>query len=229
MKLIRFGEAGGEKPGVLFNGGVRVDVSGIGADYNEEFFAGDGLEKLSLWLQTHASSGPRVPDSIRLGPPICRPSKIVCIGLNYRDHAAESQMDAPREPVIFFKSTSAIVGPNDPIRIPRSAQKVDWEVELAVVIGKRFLRFGRSGSRPRGRICSAQRLFRAQFSVGTWGPVGERKERGQFRTARAVPCNARRTCKFRQPRDVAESEWRIPPAQLDFRNDFRRAVSFVLR
>jgi len=137
MKLIRFGEAGHEKPGVILHDGVRADVSEIGADYNEEFFAGGGLGRLSLWLQTNASSAPRVPGSIRLGPPICRPSKIVCIGLNYRDHAAESQMDAPREPVIFFKSTSAIVGPNDPIRIPRGAQKIDWEVELAVVVGKK--------------------------------------------------------------------------------------------
>lgn len=137
MKLIRFGEAGHEKPGVILHDGVRADVSEIGADYNEEFFAGGGLGRLSLWLQTNASSAPRVPGSIRLGPPICRPSKIVCIGLNYRDHAAESQMDAPREPVIFFKSTSAIVGPNDPLRIPRGAQKIDWEVELAVVVGKK--------------------------------------------------------------------------------------------
>jgi 2,4-didehydro-3-deoxy-L-rhamnonate hydrolase len=137
MKLIRFGEAGREKPGVLLYDGVRLDVSEIGADYNEEFFAGGGLERLSLWLQTKASSAPRVPDSLRLGPPICRPSKIACIGLNYRDHAAESKMDVPREPVIFFKSTSAIVGPNDPLRIPRNAQKVDWEVELAFVVGKK--------------------------------------------------------------------------------------------
>jgi len=137
MKLIRFGEAGHEKPGVILHDGVRADVSEIGADYNEEFFAGGGLGRLSLWLQTNASSAPRVPGSIRLGPPICRPSKIVCIGLNYRDHAAESQMDAPREPVVFFKSTSAIVGPNDPKRIPRGAQKIDWEVELAVVVGKK--------------------------------------------------------------------------------------------
>ena len=135
MKLIRIGEAGHEKPGVLLQDGVRVDVSEIGADYDEEFFAGGGLERLSLWLETKASSAPRVPDSFRLGPPICRPSKIVCIGLNYRDHAAESKMDTPREPVIFFKSTSAIVGPNDPLRIPRNAQKVDWEVELAFVVG----------------------------------------------------------------------------------------------
>jgi len=137
MKLIRFGEVGHEKPGVLLDDGVRVDVSGFGADYNEEFFGSGGLERLPLWLETNASSAPRVPDSIRLGPPICRPSKIVCIGLNYRDHAAESKMDAPMEPVIFFKSTSSIVGPNDPLRIPPNAQKVDWEVELAFLVGKK--------------------------------------------------------------------------------------------
>src|SRR5207247_3334458 len=79
----------------------------------------------------------RVRESVRLGPPICRPSKIVCIGLNFRDHAQESGMEIPKEPVIFFKATSALVGPNDPLVIPKNATKVDWEVELAVVMEKK--------------------------------------------------------------------------------------------
>jgi len=134
MKLIRFGEPGKEKPGILLPDGTRQDVSDFGSDYNEEFFGGDGLQELHSWLKTNG--GTRVDPSVRLGPPICRPSKIVCIGLNYRDHAAESKMETPREPVMFFKATTSLVGPNDDLVIPRGGTKVDWEVELALVIGK---------------------------------------------------------------------------------------------
>jgi len=95
------------------------------------------LQKLQGWLAANSTAAPRVPDSARLGPPICRPSKIVCIGLNFRDHAAESKMEPPKEPVLFFKSTTSLVGPNDALKIPRNAEKVDWEVELAVVMAKR--------------------------------------------------------------------------------------------
>ncbi len=136
MKLIRFGQPGQEKPGLLLHDGARLDVSGFVADYDEDFFANNGLHKLSVWLEMHASSAPRVANSVRLGPPIRRPSKIVCIGLNFRDHAAESKLEPPKEPVIFFKSTSSLVGPNDPLKIPRNAEKVDWEVELAFVVEK---------------------------------------------------------------------------------------------
>jgi 2-keto-4-pentenoate hydratase/2-oxohepta-3-ene-1,7-dioic acid hydratase in catechol pathway len=135
MKLIRFGEGGREKPGILLRDGTRIDASGFGSDYDEAFFASDGIARLRLWAERNASSAPVVASSTRLGPPICRPSKIVCIGLNFRDHAAESKMELPKEPVIFFKSTTSLVGPNDPLVMPRNATKVDWEVELAVVIG----------------------------------------------------------------------------------------------
>jgi 2,4-diketo-3-deoxy-L-fuconate hydrolase len=137
MKLIRFGEVGQEKPGVLRKDGKRVDVSAFGSDYDEAFFGGDGLVELEAWLGKRASSIPLMDPSTRLGPPICRPSKIVCIGLNYRDHAAETKAEPPKEPVIFFKSTTSLVGPNDDLMMPRNATKVDWEVELAVIIGKR--------------------------------------------------------------------------------------------
>jgi len=139
MKLIRLGEAGKEKPGLLGKDGVRVDASGFGADYDEAFFGGGGLAELRRWAEKDGASAPRVAAPVRLGPPICRPSKIVCIGLNYRDHAAESKMEIPKEPVIFFKATTSLVGPNDALVIPRKATKVDWEVELAVVIGKKAL------------------------------------------------------------------------------------------
>jgi 2,4-didehydro-3-deoxy-L-rhamnonate hydrolase len=139
MKLIRFGEVGQERPGVLLGNGVRIDVSMFVSDYSEAFFGSGRLEQLRNWLEANVSSAPQIAPSVRLGPPICRPSKIVCIGLNFRDHAAESKMELPREPVIFFKSTTSLTGPNDPLVIPKSATKVDWEVELAVVIGKRAL------------------------------------------------------------------------------------------
>ena len=135
MKLIRFGPPGQERPGIELPDGSRRDVSGFGGDYDEAFFTEDGLTHLADWLErgdTHP-----LPDDARLGPPIARPSKIVCIGLNYRDHAAETGAELPKEPVIFFKATTALCGPNDALVIPRDATKVDWEVELAVVIGRR--------------------------------------------------------------------------------------------
>ena len=137
MRLIRMGEAGREKPGVVLADGVRLDVSGFGADYDEAFFAGDGIHKLRNWMAAHGGAAPRVSASARLGPPICRPSKIVCIGLNFRDHAKESGMEIPKEPVIFFKATTSLVGPNDALVIPKNATKVDWEVELAIVMEKK--------------------------------------------------------------------------------------------
>ncbi|MFY0713766.1 fumarylacetoacetate hydrolase family protein [Seonamhaeicola sp. NFXS20] len=137
MKLIRFGEAGKEKPGIQLENGKRIDVSAFGTDYDEAFFGGDGLKNLENWLKENQDDCPIVDDSVRLGPPLVRPSKIVCIGLNYAKHAEESGMEIPKEPVIFFKSTSAIVGPNDDVIIPKGSEKTDWEVELAVVIGKK--------------------------------------------------------------------------------------------
>ncbi|MDO6819469.1 fumarylacetoacetate hydrolase family protein [Zobellia sp. 1_MG-2023] len=137
MKLIRFGSIGNEKPGVQLDNGTRLDVSGFVSDYNEDFFGGDGIEKLSNWLSENEKNCPEVANNVRLGSPLLRPSKIVCVGLNYAKHAAESGMTIPKEPVLFFKSTSAIVGPNDDVIIPKNSEKTDWEVELAIVIGKK--------------------------------------------------------------------------------------------
>jgi 2-keto-4-pentenoate hydratase/2-oxohepta-3-ene-1,7-dioic acid hydratase in catechol pathway len=137
MKLIRFGEPGREKPGVILEGGKRIDVSAAISDYDEAFFGGDGLDRLSAWLNTNAATAPTVADGARLGPCVARPSKLICIGLNYAKHAKESNMDAPKEPILFFKATSSIIGPNDTVIIPKNSRKSDWEVELAVVIGKR--------------------------------------------------------------------------------------------
>ena len=137
MKLIRFGAINEEKPGVLLENGTKLDVSAFGHDYDEAFFGDNGIEKLQTWLKNNENNCPIIGDEIRLGAPLMRPSKIVCVGLNYAKHAAESGMDVPEEPVLFFKATSAIVGPNDPIVIPKGSEKTDWEVELAVVIGSK--------------------------------------------------------------------------------------------
>jgi len=137
MKLIRFGKRDTEKPGVLLEDGTRLDVSDFGSDFDESFFGNEGPSKLEEWLKKNQANCPKVADEIRWGSPLCRPSKLVCVGLNYVKHAEESGMEAPKEPVLFFKATSAIVGPYDPIVIPKGSQKTDWEVELAVVIEKK--------------------------------------------------------------------------------------------
>jgi len=136
MKLFRFGEPGHEKPGVVIQDKM-LDVSAFGEDFGEAFFASNGLARLSSWLTANASKLPAVPASVRFGAPFTRPSKIICVGLNYTKHALESKMPMPTEPIIFFKSTTALIGPNDSIVIPRGSVKTDWEVELAFVIGKK--------------------------------------------------------------------------------------------
>lgn len=136
MKLIRFGPPGQEKPGLILPDGSWRDASGFGSDYTEAFFGSDGPARLARWLAEQGAL-PVVPASTRLGPPIVRPSKIVCIGLNFIDHARESAMEIPKEPILFFKSTSALAGPYDGVELPRTSEKTDWEIELAVVIGRR--------------------------------------------------------------------------------------------
>lgn len=137
MKLIRIGNIENEKPGVELPNGDWVDVSGFGMDYDEEFFGGDGLERLEKWIEANKTNLPKFNKDARISAPMKRPSKIVCVGLNYAKHAEESGMTLPNEPVLFFKATSAIVGPNDDLIIPKGSSKTDWEVELGVVIGKK--------------------------------------------------------------------------------------------
>ncbi|WCT14093.1 fumarylacetoacetate hydrolase family protein [Mucilaginibacter jinjuensis] len=134
MKLIRFGEAGKEKPGVIIDD-IKYDASAFGEDYTETFFENDGLSRLAEFVKHNKLD--KLAEGTRLGSPIARPSKIVCIGLNYADHAKETNAAIPSEPIIFMKSTTSLVGPNDEIMIPKNSVKTDWEVELAVVIGKK--------------------------------------------------------------------------------------------
>ena len=135
MKLIRFGELGKEKPGVIINE-KRYDVSSIVTDFNENFFEENGLEKLQKALDSNPAL-PEVDANVRLGSPVARPSKIICIGLNYVDHCKETNAPIPAEPIIFFKSTTSLCGPNDNLIIPKNSEKTDWEVELAFVVGKK--------------------------------------------------------------------------------------------
>jgi 2-keto-4-pentenoate hydratase/2-oxohepta-3-ene-1,7-dioic acid hydratase in catechol pathway len=134
MKLLRWGEAGAERPGMLDAEGVARDLTGLVPDVSGAVLSDAGLAMLR---GVDASALPKVPMGARLGPCVGGTGKFICIGLNYADHAAESGMAVPPEPVIFMKATSAICGPNDPIIIPRGSQKTDWEVELAVIIGTR--------------------------------------------------------------------------------------------
>ena len=137
IKLFRFGEVGDEKPGILTTAGVHYDVSAFGEDYDEKFFGTNGMARLEKWFKDNESKCPRVSDKSRIASCIARPSKIVAIGLNYHKHVQESGAKIPSEPVIFMKSTTALAGPNDNVIIPRNSTKTDYEVELAIVVGKK--------------------------------------------------------------------------------------------
>ena len=134
MKLIRFGQTGKEKPGIIIED-KWYDVSSFIKDYDEDFFENDGIKQ----LQKIAAENdlPQVNTTERLGCPVYKPSKVICIGLNYAKHAKETNAVVPKEPIIFFKASTSVSGPNDDIVIPKNSIKTDWEVELAVVIGKR--------------------------------------------------------------------------------------------
>jgi 2,4-didehydro-3-deoxy-L-rhamnonate hydrolase len=137
VKIFRFGEPGRERPGLLSPEAGRVDVSAFGEDYGEAFFGSDGLARLERWYGEHAARCPGVGADERVAAPILRPSKIVCVGLNYRAHAEETGGKLPPEPMLFTKSSTALAGPYDDLALPRGSKKLDWEVELALVIGKR--------------------------------------------------------------------------------------------
>lgn len=136
MKLIRWMNGSKAATGIILNE-EYFDTSSFGEDYHESFFENDGLDRLEKFIESNKGKLPKLSKDIHLAPPIARPSKIVCIGLNYADHAKETNAQIPKEPIIFFKSTTALIGPNDDVIIPKNSRKTDWEVELAVVIGKK--------------------------------------------------------------------------------------------
>ena len=134
MRLLRIGEPGRESPAIEHEGSV-FDVSAHFDDYDRVFWESDGQGRLSSLVSESLASLPQVLESLRIGPPVAKPSKVVCIGLNYRDHASEAHADIPTEPIVFFKAPNTVVGPNDDVLIPPGSGKTDWEIELAVVIG----------------------------------------------------------------------------------------------
>jgi len=136
MKLIRHGEPGRECPGVILPDGSLVDASDEFRDFDEGFFACDGLESLQSWVTDGCMGGRLIAADVRLGPPVARPSKLVCVGKNYLDHAKEFGGGVPDEPVLFMKATSACCGPHDDVILPRDCHKLDYEVELALVISQ---------------------------------------------------------------------------------------------
>lgn len=138
MKLMRVGKPGAEKPAALVGDDSYVDLSDVVGDFNEQFFASDGVERIATIVAERRDRGQVNEISAqRIGAPIARPHQILCIGLNYRDHADETGQPIPDEPILFTKSPNTLIGPNDAVRIPRGSTKTDWEVELGIVIGRR--------------------------------------------------------------------------------------------
>jgi 2,4-didehydro-3-deoxy-L-rhamnonate hydrolase len=171
MKLIRFGETGKEKPGVVIDDSY-YDASGFGEDYNETFFQNNGLDRLQQYLNYNQKGLQKIPVGTRIGSPVARPSKIVCIGLNYVEHAKESGASLPPEPVIFMKSTTALCGPFDDVIIPKNSTKTDWEVELAFVMGKKASYVSESAAMDHiAGYCLHNDLSEREFQLernGTW-------------------------------------------------------------
>jgi len=136
MKLMRIGEPGRERPQVALDGGLVLDVSDLTPDFTPAFLAGGGLDRLRAAVAERAGEAAAIPEGTRIGAPIPRPGKIVCIGLNYADHAAETGAQVPTEPVVFMKAANTLVGPHDDVHVPRGSVKTDYEIELGVLIGR---------------------------------------------------------------------------------------------
>jgi 2-keto-4-pentenoate hydratase/2-oxohepta-3-ene-1,7-dioic acid hydratase in catechol pathway len=173
MKLIRFGEFRQEKPGVLLDSGARKDLSGAFSDWDSDFFENDGLAKLADILASQGDELPEAPADARLGSCVARPYKVVCIGLNYEEHARESGLEIPPEPIVFFKATNTVIGPYDNVTIPRNGEKTDWEVELGVIIGKtaRYVASGEAAADHIAGYCISHDVSERAFQLergGQW-------------------------------------------------------------
>jgi 2,4-diketo-3-deoxy-L-fuconate hydrolase len=173
MKLIRFGPKGHEKPGVLWHDDSRLDLTPFFEDWNSEFFAGDGLQRLEEAVAKNRPFLGVVHESERWGAPVARPGKVICIGLNYSDHAVESNMPVPAEPIVFLKASNTVVGPYDEVLIPRTGVKTDWEVELGVVIGReaRYVESVEAAAAHIGGYCISHDVSERAFQLergGQW-------------------------------------------------------------
>lgn len=181
MKLVRFGDRGVEKPGCVTASGQIKDCSAFCFDYDHQFFAGGGLENLRRFA-ADPETLPDAPGGARLGPPVARPPNVYAIGLNYADHAQETGAAIPTEPIMFMKSTGAVCGPNDPIRIPRGSLKTDWEVELAMVIGReaRYLPSREAAGDVIAGYCVANDVSEREFQLERGGQWSKGKSADTF-------------------------------------------------
>jgi len=173
MKLIRFGAKGQEKPGILTADNKRLDLSKLFADWDSEFFGGDGVQRLADLAASKASTWDVVAETERWAAPVARPGKVICIGLNYSDHAKESGMPVPEEPIVFLKASNTVVGPYDEVLIPRTSVKTDWEVELGVVIGReaRYVESVEAAAAHIGGYCVSHDVSERAFQLergGQW-------------------------------------------------------------
>lgn len=172
MKLIRFGEVGNEKPGILDSKGNRKDLSQHFTDWDRPFFQSGGMAVLKSLLQKNTAL-PDVPEKTRWAAPVARPGKVLCIGLNYSDHATETGMELPKEPIVFQKGANTVIGPYDTIMIPRKSYKTDWEVELGVVMGKdaRYLETAEQSKTYIAGFCLSHDVSEREFQLergGQW-------------------------------------------------------------
>jgi 2,4-diketo-3-deoxy-L-fuconate hydrolase len=174
MRLLQFGLRGQEKAGILSADGKRKDLSAFFGKWDGEFFRNGGIARLASFLKSdHASSLPDVAEAVRWGAPVARPGKIICVGLNYSDHAAETGAQIPKEPILFMKAANTWVGPYDDVEIPKDSKKTDWEVELGVVIGKeaRYVRSQEEAMEHVAGYCISNDVSEREFQVergGQW-------------------------------------------------------------
>ena len=215
MKLARYGRAGREKPALVDGSGKLRDLSDVVADIDADVLSPALLARLA---KIKPESLPAVRGSPRIGPACAQVGNFIAVGLNYADHAAESGMPVPKEPLLFNKAPSCIVGPDDDVVIPKGSTKTDWEVELAVVIGTRASYVSESrGARPCRGLLHLQRRVGARIPARADRPVGEGQERADLRPARAVAGHARRDRGRAGARHVARRQWRAHADRLDRR------------
>ncbi len=209
MKLIRFGKNRAERPGVLTDDGVRLDLSAHFVDWNSEFLGGEEMKRLRDLLGWGVARLPVVADEIRWGAPIARPGKVICIGLNYSDHALESGAAIPSEPIVFMKAANTVIGPFDDVEIPHGSGKTDWEVELGIVIG-REARYLPNAEVARGHIagfCLSHDVSERHFQLERGGQWTKGKSCDTFDPLGPF-ADDRCACRPREVVDAAFSEWR---------------------